>query len=272
MVKLDFIQMRRIQLEILEYVDVFCRENDINYSLSGGTLLGAVRHKGFIPWDDDIDIMMLRDDYNKFLASFSSEKYKVYTNENDRNYNFPFAKISDETTYLKEDANNSFDIGINIDLFPIDNLPDDYEESARFYSEIGFFKRMFEIKTRRISKDRSLIKSLAIILVQILAYGFSYKGLAKKISRKSQKYNSVRTNFVGCIVWGYGIKERGKRSAYDKFIEMNFENHMFMVMSDYEYYLKGLYGDYMQLPPKGKRVAKHSFEAYIKNSTENSSL
>lgn len=118
--------LKRIQIQILLHIDVFCTKHELRYFISGGTLIGAIRHKGFIPWDDDIDIMMLREDYEKFIVLYSQEDkspYHLYSHNQLHSYPYPFAKMDDSRTILKEDINEAMVFGVNIDIFPIDIAP-----------------------------------------------------------------------------------------------------------------------------------------------------
>ena len=117
----DVNEMRKIQMDILLFIHQFCIDNGIQYSLAWGTMLGAIRHKGYIPWDDDIDIMMTRPEYDRFCKLFHDERsiYKLYDVHTDKKWIYPFAKISDERT-IRVEKNALDEIGINIDVFPID--------------------------------------------------------------------------------------------------------------------------------------------------------
>lgn len=123
----DIEEIKKIQLEILKYVDQFCSQNNIKYALGYGTLIGAVRHKGFIPWDDDIDIIMRRNDYNRFIELFSKEtgRYKVWSHNLQTDYPIPYAKVTDEKTLKLEGTNYYVERGVDIDVFPLDDLPND---------------------------------------------------------------------------------------------------------------------------------------------------
>ena len=120
-------ELKKIQTEILKYVHDYCLKNNIKYWLDSGTLLGAIRHKGYIPWDDDIDIGMARDDYNKFLENFNNtqSKYKCYSIENNNKFCYPYAKILDTSTILYEPDEKGIKLCVYIDLFPYDNAPND---------------------------------------------------------------------------------------------------------------------------------------------------
>ena len=120
-------ELKRVQLEILDMVTQFCDANGIRYWLDSGTLLGAIRHKGYIPWDDDIDLGMLREDYERFVSVFneSNDRYRVLSFEWNPDFGFPFAKVCDTTTVLYEPDERGRKMAINIDIFPYDRAPDD---------------------------------------------------------------------------------------------------------------------------------------------------
>ena len=142
-------ELRKIQLAILDKVHEFCMERGLRYSLGGGTLLGAVRHKGYIPWDDDIDIMMPRPDYDRFLQEFDGAypHYGVLWYKNDENCLWPYAKVYDNRTVLEE---HFIKTGINIDVFPVDGLPDESKIN-------GYLKQLNDltIRVRRSTKSSS---------------------------------------------------------------------------------------------------------------------
>ena len=121
-------ELKRIQIGILKHLDAFCNENNLKYFMCGGTLLGAVRHKGFIPWDDDIDIMMKREDYDKLIELYpknDNSNFKLFSYELDKSFPYPFAKMDDFRTIFEEEINDSYKIGVNIDIFPIDYITED---------------------------------------------------------------------------------------------------------------------------------------------------
>ena len=133
MIEIPLEELKSRQLEILTRIDKFCTEHNIQYSLAFGTLLGAIRHKGYIPWDDDIDIMMLRSDYNRFISLFYDEQLRVLSIENESRYILPFAKVVDNNSILIEQSTMELPLGIYVDIFPVDNIPDDISLRNDFY-------------------------------------------------------------------------------------------------------------------------------------------
>lgn len=263
--KLTLEEIKQTQLSVLRTVDKFCRSNNIKYTLAAGTLIGAVRHNGYIPWDDDIDIYMLREDYERFLAVFTVENYRVYTYKNDSDYNFPFAKVADERTILNEYKSDvKRNLGINIDVFPVDNMPNDKEEAKALMRKIYFYKKIVGYKRSVISKNRGILRNCALAVYKLLLLPFSFNFFNNIIERQALKFQDVKTDFVGNMVYGYGLKERCPNIGYDNHIEMSFEGYPFKVISSYRTYLTNVYGDYMTPPPIDKQVAHHYFEAFEK--------
>ena len=117
-------KLKQIQLDMLKDIHAFCVEHDIRYSLAFGTLLGAVRHKGYIPWDDDVDIMMPREDYNRFIRSYGNNIYRIADMSVNPDYGLPFAKVEDVLTVIEENVEGGSVFGIYIDVFPVDYIPD----------------------------------------------------------------------------------------------------------------------------------------------------
>ncbi|MFI3319046.1 MAG: LicD family protein [Rikenellaceae bacterium] len=262
--KLTLDQIKDIQLSILKTVDAFCRANGIKYTLAGGTLIGAVRHKGYIPWDDDIDIYMLRKDYERFVNEFTTQNHKVYTYQNCDYYNMSFAKVSDERTVMNEYLLDMKSIGINIDVFPVDNIPDN-EFRAKFFMKCAWlYRKASDYKRFLVLKDKGAIKNVILRIYKILVYPISLKLLSRRINQIATKYAGQSTKYVGNVIHGYGSKERCLNIGWDKHIEMEFEGEKFLVISSYDTYLKNVFGDYMTPPPIEKQVSCHDYEAFVK--------
>lgn len=259
-------ELRTIQLGILKHVHNFCDEKKIKYFMCGGTLLGAVRHKGFIPWDDDIDIMMLRTDYERFLEEYPNHQteYKLYSIRNYKKYPHTYAKVSDERTCLIEEMHGAISIGVNIDVFPIDDLPDDKKKISRIVNRNISLINMLLSKQLIWRKERSLWKNIIIILGRICLSPISCKTLINQIERNAISYHGVNGSKCADLVAGYGEKEIQDRSNLAQAILIPFESEKFYGPIGYDNYLKGLYGDYMQLPPVEKRISTHTSHAFWK--------
>lgn len=257
-------ELKQIGLDCLLAVHCFCEAHHIMYSLACGTLIGAVRHKGFIPWDDDVDIYMLRDDYNRFLSSFKDDTgiYRAISLETSKQWRLPYAKVYDSRTYVIEQANtNSGEMGFGIDVFPIDAAPDSYSEWVRYEKRRVFLQRTFAMKKMVWRKGRSLRKNLFLYAMKTLMLPVSMRRFAEYINRYSQKYNSSPTSYLAENCFGTP-NNRFERSNFLGTVELPFENRLLKAMSGYDNYLRAFYGDYMKLPPVEKQVTHHTVDVY----------
>ena len=260
-------ELKRISFEILLYVNEFCRQKGICYFLCGGTMLGAFRHKGFIPWDDDIDIMMPRSDYDRFLREFPKHnRFRLDAPGLTPVYPFAYAKIVDKRTIkLQGDVREQFREGyVDVDVFPIDNVPDSEDEQKRFFESI---KRIEDRRTFFLfPKKEKGLKPFAARQVRSVLEWTGIMNIEKVVSRfcrNARKYENAGTkHWAITSIHHYGIKEVNVAADYFPVIEAEFEGRLFPVPSNYDTYLKRLYGDYMKMPPLDKQKTHHLFEAY----------
>lgn len=258
--KISLNDMRIIQLDIMDKIDDVCRKNGLSYSLGGGTLLGAVRHKGYIPWDDDIDIMMPRSDYEMFLNIFEGlfphlvlQHYK-----NDDTYYFLFAKVYDNRTCLIEENTVG---GVYVDVFPIDGLP--HEDRLSDYIHKLYATKEDLIKSTKFYKfKKGHLMRLKYFIKQLF-----YPSRSKIIERLDKQFYSYpfeSSEYAGAITGIYFEKEHMPASTFKDYIELDFEGHKYMAIKDYDAYLTKHYGDYMQLPPIEQQISNHDHEVYWK--------
>lgn len=262
-------ELKQIQLDILLAFDKFCEENNIKYSLAAGSLIGAIRHKGFIPWDDDIDVYVMREDYNMLNRIFPEKymgKYALITMERNKEWNRAYGKLCDDRTIHCENVIGvPKDMGVAIDVFPIDDVPDDFAEWTKYNKRRIFLRDMYTMKYIKIKRGRSLVKNLFVIASKVVLFPFSFTLLARIMNWYSQIHNGkgylhVYENCPGV----YNTKFAWQKKDFDKLLNVEFEGHYVKIMSGYDDYLRTIYGDYMQLPPEEKRLSHHSFEAYWK--------
>lgn len=258
--KLTVDEFKDIQLEILKVVHYFCEEHDIKYYLTYGTLLGAIRHKGYIPWDDDIDICMVRDDYEKFMGIFNSEqnRYKFVSYETDKNFLYTFGKVIDTNTKLIEDSKINYNLGINIDIFPIDGIDND----IFLLKKQSLLRKFINIKTINYSRKRSFIKNLILAFGKISLCIIPTRIFIEKMIKNSKLHSYEKSQQVCCVVMGTESNKPFPKDYFNKRKLVEFENNYFYVPTEYDGYLRSMFGNYMKLPPKEQQVTHHVFEAY----------
>lgn len=271
--RINLEELKAIQCDILYKVHSFCVQNDIHYSLAYGTLLGAVRHKGYIPWDDDIDIMMLRPDYDKFISTFSGAypELTICAPEIDLNYYAPYANVWDNRTKLKErtdveykyDIHRGMDIGVKIDVFPIDAVPNGSKKYVEIkYKVLQLLRSSFNyIVDDGGTREKRVLYKAVKALIFCIAHLLGYKTIQRLIMIFSKSYNFSHAQRVDLLVFDYKKRDFPK-SSFDNLIDVPFEQYYFKSIGQYDEFLKASYGDYLKLPPKEQQIAHHYFEAY----------
>lgn len=254
--------LRPIELEVLSQFDSFCRKHNLNYYLAYGSLLGAIRHGGIIPWDDDIDVAMPRNDFEFFIKTYKSSRYFVATYANTENYFYPFAKMFDKQTYLDEQMLVPCNLGVGIDVFPIDGVsPNKHVRKSRA-RKIKFYRRIIGAKLFW-NNDMNRYKKA---LVRLFASMFSGQFVAKRINDIAQRTALSEAEYWGNLVWGYGLKrDVNRKESYINLINHSFEDGKFFVPRDYDSILTRTYGDYMKPPSDSQKKSKHHFKAYYRD-------
>lgn len=240
-------------LEMLKYIDGVCRKHDIKYWLCSGTLIGAVRHGGFIPWDDDVDIEMLREDYKKFVKVMATElqtDYVLQTHETDKGYFAPYGKLRDLHSCIKEENSNDLHYkyqGCYIDVFIME------PSSSRFLSRVGggIWYRLLAVPN---SKLHGKLRGIYYPVAYLLVYGIIFPVLRFMSFWRHRK--QYRLTFGSCF-----YKPRDLRDIFP-LQTLSFENYAFPVPGNYDDYLKKIYGDYMQLPDLEK-IKSHTVKVEI---------
>lgn len=265
MVKLSQEEIKKYELNILLKFDYFCKCNNLRYCLSGGTLLGAIRHKGFIPWDDDIDVCMPRKDYEVLINNFANIDENLAVRAHFKGeFSVPFAKIID-TRYgvsFKHQKNN-YDTNLWMDVFPVDGLPDDLVETAKIYKAISRYRSVLLSSGATLSVEKNTIKQLLKYLIKPISALYGADRCVKNIENIALLHSYEQCKYVGAVTWGlYGIGERMLKSEFEKTVYVDFEGYKFPTFSCWHSYLCGIYGDYMKLPPENKRQ-NHDMIAYM---------
>lgn len=258
-------ELKAIQLDILKDIHSFCVSHDIKYSLAFGSLLGAIRHGGFIPWDDDIDIMMRRDEYERFIRAYGNDKYRIADLSTNAGYGLPFAKVEDVRTVMEESVEGASAYGVYIDVFPVDFIPDDVSKRKRYYRKKSLINALYNLKVIKVNKERSILKNSVLIISHVLLFFLSKQYLAHMMSVYASRYQGQKTGYVGIVAPADSrIEEIVPSDFFKEYVELPFENIKVMSIKEYANYLKAFYGDYMKLPPIDKRISHHVFNAYWK--------
>lgn len=267
--ELNLPQIKKLEVQLLKHLDCYCEENRIRYFLSNGTLLGAVKYKGFIPWDDDIDVVMLREDYEAFISKYEDSRYTLFENRRNSSYRYPFAKLSDSTTVLCEQGvNNGVQIGVCIDIFPLDYVGSNYKKAKKIARNLHRVSMLLAFAKKEIEYQGSynIIKNLMYIFCGIVAKCIKPKTYIKIIQKKAQRYRySKDSQYLASLCWAaYKEKEVIPAEVFRNSVSLMFEGNNYPVPIGYDKYLKNLYGNYELDPPPEKQVSHHDFKAYKK--------
>lgn len=251
-------ELKSIQLEILKIIADYCSSNNLKYFLFYGTLLGAVRHKGYIPWDDDIDIAMPRPDYEKLMTEFNKLNcfVKVVCPSNNADYTIPFGKAYDSRTLMVENKFNPDCYGVYIDIFPIDGIC-----SKLDYICLGLLQRFRNTKCANLKTDRRFTKKVVLALGKLILYPVSVHTILKSMEGICKKNSYEEARFVNSL---YDNQKKIRKQVFTKSILWAFEQYQFMIPEMYDEYLTVEYGNYMQLPPENEQIPHHDFIAWWK--------
>lgn len=252
-------QLQLTMLEMLKMFDAFCRKNDIKYSLYAGSLLGAVRHQGFIPWDDDLDVCMSRAEYDRFIALWEKEKPEGFILQNKENtpaFGQNFTKLRKEhTTFLQEQWEaGKYHTGVFLDIFPMDRIPDGKLARAIFRWNC----MRYQLLTREFVPPKAgTIVRLGSKLILLCTPKFCREQIRRNILKKIIRYNNryhleiVATETLGAL------KKTYASDLLDSYVDLPFEDGTFMCFAGWDDHLRRKFGDYMQLPPEEERAWRH---------------
>lgn len=253
---------KQLCYNILLEIDRVCKSAGLKYYIYAGTLLGAVRHGGFIPWDDDIDIVMMREDYNAFPDAcekfLNKEKYILQTIETDPVCNNPWMKLHDRNTaFISGIRRDGAMEGINIDIFPVDNAPDDdslLQKRAKYFDTMNpIYQWRFAAKRKNVGWKMKVYQPLIHLIPPLSEQRFK-----KQYERKMQEYNNQLTRRVVYFSNRKYMRKVIDRSVFDDIVMLRFEEGEFPAPVGWKQVLEGLYGrNYMQLPPKEQQVTVH---------------
>lgn len=258
-------KLHQCHIILLEEIKRICKKFDLKYYAIAGTLLGAVRHKGPIPWDDDMDIGMMREDYEKFLAAVKTElgdRFFLQNFDTDKGYGLNFSKLLLLDTVMIE--RNAADSGaykcIYVDIFPLDNAPDDAALQEKQNKSTYFLKRLLLAKQGyKVYTAGETKKKIVYGILRCLAAFSSPAKINAMLENAIQKYNGTDTQQIVNIGGAYGYhKEMLQRKWFADTVELPFENTTISAPADWAGYLTYFYGDYMTPPPENKRGDRHN--------------
>lgn len=252
-------EIQKIQVDTLRYIHKICEENNLSYFLCGGSLIGAIREHGFIPWDDDMDILMSRADYERLAKTINADKsspYKMLTCTNSIYYYYAFGKVTDTRTIWKRKGyRKTKGLGVHVDVFPYDGLPEGRKNIEKYLKRIKTYRAVIDAMETESSK-------------KIPGYNF-FTGLAAKsaaiyINFLARQYKVENSKLVACSVAGFGKKEIIRREAYADRILWDFDKEKFYVPIGYHEYLTNMFRDYMTPPSVTQRKSPHGVQAWWK--------
>lgn len=274
MKKIEKNEIQPLEKDILFHLLDFFEENNIKYFTSGGTTLGSVRHGGFIPWDDDVDLFLPRKEYDRFLELSKGKLLGGYIEikkPGDKNYIYPFAKACNKNTVIYEKcvSDRKYAIGIFVDIFPLDVVYNNSFKRALLILRSKNRRSMLESASSQINLSKKgsfkwLLKQSIRMLQKPLAKAIGVERLAKSIDNLAKKTNNRSEDLVGNIVWCYKFRDYCRAKCFSDSCTGQFEGRNILNPVGYDEYLTKIYGDYMKLPPKDQQVM-HGFEAYYLN-------
>ena len=256
-------EIKEVELGVMDYIHNLCQKENINYSLAYGTLLGAVRHKGYIPWDDDVDISLKRDEYDKLYQAVLRDNdpiYKVVSWENDARYPYPFYRVYDaRTVYENNYIENDIDLGICVDVFPFDYYADVNKEMVK----LDTYRRLSVYTLYGIHSKNAGLKNIVRYLLVLVFRLTRVKTWNKKMNILSMQAND--SDSIDYLMENKRTSTKFEKTLLDKVIDSPFEDRIYKIPEASHQILSAIYGnDFMEIPPVEKRVKHDDFVAYIK--------
>ena len=257
-------EIKQVSTKLLKQFDFFCHTNHLRYFISNGTLLGAVKYQGFIPWDDDIDVLMPRPDYDKLIDLFrDTDDIKLFSNERECLYKFPFAKMCDMNTVKIESyqpTDRSIELGVSIDIFPLDDYSNNKLWAMCKIKIRNIYLTLFNLSQIEEIQLKNPIKKT----IYKLARKIGFDNFSKHINLK-HKVTFGKSKYVANDTWPiYGSKEVFKHNVFSEIVLLRFEGEYYPGPMMYDQYLNALYGDYKKDPPIEEQISHHAYKAYWK--------
>lgn len=270
-------ETQHVSFEILKKVRDICDKLQLKYVLAWGTLIGAIRHHGFIPWDDDVDIMMPRPDHDKLIKYMIEHKtellpLEVFNTETHPNYPYLLTRISDSRYIVHTDNEKDFGLGVFIDIYIEEGAGNSKQDALNVLNKTHGLVSLLFLSTRQryvfgLTKGwkKRLVKIPAFIYAHIMGKNYFKNKIMKYV--KTSNYDN--SSWVADITWAtHPWKEVFPRTIFEDTIDVDFEGEKFKAPREYDKVLRQVYGDYMQLPPEKDRIAHHFYSAYRKGNTK----
>lgn len=263
------LKLTEVQLNsfnILKKIKQICENNDIKYFLTYGTLLGAIRHKGFIPWDDDIDIMMPRKDYERFIDYCIKNEQELFPflllhYRTNKKYIYPIARFCDSRYEVHYTNAKDYGLGLFVDIYPLDGIE---HGDIKFKKLMKFRKYIISLSGfSNFIKSKSIIKSIIKYPLYLFAQMINLNKYIEKTDKLSQKYEYDTSKYIECVVWELSDKKILRKDVENLELHI-FETSCFFIPSSYDKLLRIFYNDYMKLPPEKERIGHHFYKAYKK--------
>lgn len=271
MEELNLREIQMAEFAILKKFDEICRKNSFRYYLCFGTLIGAVRHKGFIPWDDDIDVVMPRLDYDKFVEFCKNNREELgpYMCENytlEKNFIYPITRVCDNRYLVHYENREEHNFGLFIDVYPFDGCGNTKEESIQIWKSMQNDTSVISSASRKYF-EKSPNGALRNIIKRAL-YAYTKKFGAvffmKRLENRAKSHPYETSKYVACTNWIFDPKYICEREWFEQSVEMDFEGNRFLAPSEYDKLLRSMYGDYMELPPVEEQEGHHCYKAFKK--------
>ena len=248
-------------LEMLGWFHHYCHKNGLSYYIVGGSMLGAIRHGGFIPWDDDIDVVLPRPDYDKLLSMFS-EKQDHYLLESpytgNMDFYYTYAKLYDTNTTLVERTRRNCRRGLYIDVFPLDGVGVDEADMEANFSKVDRLNMFLMTRTCAITKDRSFYKNASIVISRLIpSFIVNDRDLVIQVDKLASSFGYDKCKYVANLMGSYRKKEVMEKRIFGRPTEYKFEDIVVDGVEHYEEFLTHIYGDWRKLPPEEKRKTAH---------------